>query len=183
MQWRPGAIDDLALLRDQLGLPGAKTSYDGGLPSLADSAEAARELTSAAELPDYLLRRIAVTSAGGTCVGKALPITSLVREGVTLQFRCPAAVEKADIVLRTLTDLHPAYRTLATGPGGQRAVYDISHESHAWSASSTSVPTGTTSSTGRSAAIQLSVVGGIGIAFTLAITVLRRRRNQKERVA
>jgi hypothetical protein len=181
--WKPGALDDLALLRDFLDLPGRRSSYRDGLPNLSESAEAARQLTRAPALTRYLLGRVAVTS-GGACAGRALPIDSLAGDGVTLEFTCSAPVTTASVELRTLTDLHPAYRTLATGPGGQRAVYDSDHETHDWAVTAAAAAdSGVVASTGRSAALQLSAMGGVLAAVVGAVLVVRRRRTRKEQPA
>jgi hypothetical protein len=176
VDWKPGALDDLALLRDFLELPGRRTSYDDGLPSLTESAQAARELADAPELARYLLERVSVTSVGATCVGSARPVESLAGHGAGLDFTCPAPVESAAVTVRTLTDLDPAYRTLATGPGSQRAVYDIDHETREWSATASAAAV----STGRSAALQLSLTGAaIAALVTLVLTVRRRRAGRE----
>jgi len=68
--------------------------------------------------------------------------------------------------VRTLTDLNPAYQTLATGPDGEHAVYGRA----------SGVPqTGTHPA--LSAALQLALVlAGVLILAAAAVVLIRRRR-------
>ncbi|UMG91148.1 hypothetical protein [Nocardioides sp. TF02-7] len=116
----------------------------------------------------------------------------LQRDGARLEFTCAVPVTAASVTVRTLTDLHPAYRTLATGPDGQRAVYGSTTETHRFE-----LPAGPATSPaadpadvedpatqaddhlGRSAALQLGgVLGALLLAGLTAALVARRRRSQ-----
>lgn len=128
--WRVGAPDDLTLLGIELGvLPADRVMLDGAIEY--DASDASTVAGSDA-LAAYVLDHIAVSSADGNCPGEVVEIADLVEDGATLAFTCSGPVAQADVEVTTLTDLHPAYRTLATGPEGQRAVYDEAGAVQTW---------------------------------------------------
>jgi hypothetical protein len=130
VRWKVGGLDDLTLLGVKLGvLPEDRVFLDGAV-FYQDSDEAA--IAPSGQFADYLLRQIAVTGDGDECAGTVEPPTDLAKAGVTVDFTCPRAVGKVDVAVKTLLDLHPAYRTLASGPNGQRAVYQADTATHEW---------------------------------------------------
>ena len=120
----------------------------------------------------YLLDMVTVTSGGRSCSGAVAPPADLARAGASIDYTCPGAVGVVRIAVRTLTDLDPAYRTLATGPGGTRAVYTADASAHEWTLGG-----GGDARLGRSAAVQLgAVAGGLGLLVATVLLLRRRRR-------
>jgi hypothetical protein len=179
VRWRAGGADDLTLLAISLGaLPRDRVMLDGAVWFEDGDDEA---LAASPAFADYLLDRITVASGAADCPGSVAG-TDLVGAGATLVFTCPATVDAATVGVRTLLDLHPAYRTLATGPDGQRAVYDQAATSHEWVFADDLDPAASVSAaagTGRSAAVQLGTVGGVVLAAVLAGLVWFRRRGRR----
>lgn len=184
VRWRVGGTDDLTLLgvslgvldRDRVMLDGAVFYEDGDAGALA-AAPAFRA---------YLLDHIAVSSAGQPCTGDVTALDALATTGVDLAYRCPGGVDglaTAAVSVTTLTDLHPAYRTLATGPAGQRAVYDAEQPTHDWSFDGTPAGDGdrpaAAEDLGTSAALQLGAVLGVLLLAVLAGLVWFRRRGRR----
>jgi hypothetical protein len=165
VRWKVGGLDDLTLLGVALGvLPEDRVLLDGAV--VYQPADAAT-IAPAPEFSDYLLRRITVTSHGADCRGAVRPVDNLAKTGVSIDYTCPAPVGEVAVTVRTLTDLNPAYKTLATGPDGARAVYGDGHDRHEWTLGVVEE-----SHLGRSAAIQLGTVlaaavivvaGGFGV--------------------
>jgi hypothetical protein len=177
VRWRAGGADDLTLLAISLGaLPQDRVMLDGAVWFEDGDADA---LAAAPRFADYLLDRIGVASGAIDCPG-AVTGTDLLGAGATLVFTCPAPVETATVDVRTLLDLHPAYRALATGPDGQRAVYDQDVTSHDWTfAGHPSGSVAAPASAGRSAAAQLGTIGGIALAAVVAGLLWYRRRGRR----
>ncbi|MEV6416467.1 hypothetical protein [Kribbella sp. NPDC051718] len=173
VRWKVGGLDDLTLLGVALGvLPQSRKLLDGA--TFFEPADA-MAIGASAEFSGYLLRQIQVSTDGLSCAGIVEAPKELARTGVDLAFTCPEPIAKADITVRTLTDLNPAYRTLATGPNGDRTVYSAGKDTHGWSLGSV-----TRAHAGRSAAIQLSAVaGGVVLVGAAGLVVVRRRRRQE----
>lgn len=186
--WKVGAADDLTLLGIHLGvLPEDRVLLDGAIQY--DAGDAAL-VSRAPELATYLLDHVAVTAGGTACSGSVAAVGDLIDDGADLAFTCDSAPGSATVEVTTLTDLHPAYRTLATGPDGQHQVYAADAASYTWTLGA--VPAGTTSATstsgddpaeaslgtGQSAALQIG--GVLGAALLLAgigsLVVRARRR-------
>lgn len=166
VRWKVGGLDDLTLLGVKLGLlPEDRVFLDGAV-FYQDSDEAA--IAPSGQFADYLLRQIAVTGDGDKCAGTVEPPTDLARSGATVDFTCPRVVGEATVAVRTLIDLHPAYQTLASGPGGQRAVYKADAASHEWELGA--VERHTTQWT--------AWLGGVAVLLVLIVAALfiRRRR-------
>ncbi len=178
LRWKAGGTDDLTALALHLGLlPADRVLLDGAV--LHEDGD--EDLLAAAPgFTDYLLSRVAVTADDVACTGEVLPVADLAADGAVLSFDCGTLAEVEQVVVEAhlLTDLHPEYRTLATGPDGQRAVYDADEPVHTWAL--TGAP-GSADST-SSAVVQLGsvlgvlVVGGVGGAFYV------RRRGRREGV-
>lgn len=179
--WRVGMSDDLTLLgihlevlpEDRILLDGAITYEDGDGAAVAGSDA----------LRDYLSDRVTVAAGDEACAGEVTDVAGdLIADGATLTFACEEAVDTATVGVRTLTDLHPAYRTLATGPHGQRAVYSSSEETHEWTLPASAAaprPDGGQAdeqSLAASAALQLgAVITAVLLVVAVGAFVLRRR--------
>ncbi|MEV6375148.1 hypothetical protein [Micromonospora musae] len=179
VRWRVGGPDDLTLLGVSLGLlPKDRVLSDGNVdyqytdPGLVGASE---------KFPAYLLERITVTAGGQPCVGSVEPPRALARAGATADFTCPGPVDTATVRMRMLTDLNSAYRALATGPNGQREVYDSVQESHDWVL--TGGPAAQRTNLGRSAAVQLAAVAAGALSVVIVALVLLRRFNRRRKVA
>ncbi|WP_089244569.1 hypothetical protein [Asanoa hainanensis] len=175
--WRVGGPDDLTVLGVSLGLlPADRIMVDGAVDyRYTDPGVLAKSET----FSRYLLDRITITSSGRPCTGSTQPILSLGLKGATADYTCPGPVTTATVAVRMLTDLNPAYRTLATGPNGQKAVYDGADETHDWTL--VGAPPGPDAGRGRSAAVQLAtVIGLILVAAAGSLFAVRRLRRRKE---
>ncbi|GAA3744518.1 hypothetical protein GCM10022225_30230 [Plantactinospora mayteni] len=190
VRWKVGGLDDLTLLGVSLGLlPQERVLLDGAV-FYQDSDAAA--LTASDRFAAYLLQQITVSSAGEPCTGSVQPPGDLARGGATLDYTCPGPIGTVAVAVRTLTDLNPAYRTLATGPGGARAVYESGQDSHDWVLGEAAVPAGVpgeppapgaSDDLGRSAAVQLgAVLGGI-VLVAVGGLLLFRRSTRRRRAA
>ena len=185
VRWLVGGKDDLTLLGIALGvLPRDRVMLDGAvIPEASDAAA----MAEAPEFAGYLTERITVTQDGQPCQGEASVADDLAADGAEVLFTCPGPVSTVAVTSRMLTDLHEAYRTLARGPHGQKAVYDAAHESVDWTITggtdtgsrSASTQVAAAVSSGRSALQQLSVVGGVLLAAVAAGIFWHRRRGRK----
>jgi hypothetical protein len=184
VRWLVGGTDDLTLLGVALGvLPEDRVMLDGAVNYDASDAEA---MAKAPAFAGYLTERITVTQHGRRCEAEVSVAGDLAADGAEMLFTCPEPVSTVTVTSRMLTDQHEAYRTLAKGPDGQKAVYDATHESADWTvragadtgfrASSTSA-TATVSAGGT--ALQLAVVGGAVLLAVAAAAFWYRRRGRK----
>jgi hypothetical protein len=176
VRWKVGGLDDLTLLGVALGLlPQDRVMLDGAV-FFQDSDAAA--ISASGKFNEYLLKQITVDSGGQACAGSVRPPSDLAKTGAAIEYTCPATVGAASVTVRMLTDLNPAYRTLATGPNGERAVYASDQVSHDWILGSTQA-TDSSTHAGRSAVVQLAaVVGGmlLVVAALLGFRRVSRRR-------
>lgn len=172
IRWRFGGVDDLTLLAVSLGvLPRSRVMLDGAVfPEESD----ARVLAGADAFREYLLDRIRVAG----CRGAVESTEDLATAGVVVAYACAEPVESAEVTVRMLTDLHPAYRTMAVGPHGQRAVYDADAERHEWALGDAAEEA--TPELGSSAAVQLGAAVGIALAAGTAGVVLARRQRRRD---
>ena len=183
--WKVGAADDLTLLGIELGvLPQDRVMLDG---AVSYDAEDAALVSRAPELSTYLLDHVAVEASGTACTGVVTVVGDLVADGADLAFTCPAAPASAQVEVTTLTDLHPAYRTLATGPSGQHQVYGVDDATHDWSLGPVPAGARTTADatteaslgTGASAALQIGgVLGAVLLVAGIGSLVVRARRRR-----
>lgn len=176
VRWRVGGTDDLTLLGISLGLlPESRRMMDGAVFFEDADAQALAESPLFAE---YLLRQVTVSAAGGACRGTVEDVSQLATKGVTLHFACAEAPVDPEVRISLLTDLHPEYRTLATGPDGQRAVYADGADTHEWqltAGAQAEIGASDGGSAGHSAAIQLGGVLGGGAVVALGLVLGRRR--------
>jgi hypothetical protein len=173
LSWLPGAADDFSYLAVGIGLVAQdRTQGSGGLLYVKKDAD---RLARSPELVEYVEEHVVATSGGRPCSERVVVGEHLVGDGVVIDVDCGASAEDVDLEVSMMTDLHPAYRTLATGPHGQRYVYTAEHTAHGWSLTST----GATAGSGRSAVLQLSgvvlAVGAAGAAGVAATRVARKR--------
>lgn len=175
LTWKVGAADDLTLLGIHLGvLPEDRLMLDG---AVAYDAGDAALVQQAPELMSYLREHLAVTAGGTTCTPRVGKAGDLVADGVDVAFTCPGTPTSVAVTATTLTDLHPAYRALATGPGGQHQVYGTDAPTHTWSLGATAPATTTP---GSSAALQIGgVLGAVLSAVVVGAVVARRRRSRR----
>ncbi|MFY1616425.1 hypothetical protein [Micromonospora sp. WMMD736] len=177
VRWRVGGPDDLTLLGVSLGLlPADRVLLDGAVDYRATDPAV---IASSEQFPAYLLKQITVADGARPCLGSVAPLRALARIGATIDYTCPGPVGSVTVAVRMLTDLNPAYRAMATGPGGQRAVYGSGEETHDWSLTSRAPAAGSTSR-GRSAAVQLAGVIAavllVAVGVPLVVRRVRRRR-------
>lgn len=181
VRWRVGGDDDLALLGVQLGvLPPDRVMADGASFYTAADGET---LMASTEFATYLVDTVQVRNQDGTqCPGTLEPSsgTALAQQGVSLHFACDGPVENPDVTITTLTDLHPAYRTLASGPSGQKAVYTSEEASHGWRLGDGPGVAQAATDPADSAAMQLGLVGG-GVALAGLVGWQLRRRSRRVR--
>jgi hypothetical protein len=170
LTWRVGMSDDLTWLALDLGLlPEDRVMLDGAVQY--DPADAVR-LAGSDELTGYLRDHLRVTNAGTPCAATVRPVGDLADDGASVDFACEGPVSEVEVTASMLTDLHPAYRTMATGPGGQRYVYDGDNATHSFSVDAGTADAGL----GRSAAFQLGgALGGTGLAGLTGWLLWRRR--------
>lgn len=181
--WKVGAADDLTLLGIHLGvLPEDRVMLDGAIDY--DDGDA-KLVQQAPEVHTYLLEHVTVASGGRACPGRVEASGDLIADGADLVFTCPRPAASATVTVSTLTDLHPAYRTLATGPDGQHQVYGADAPTHDWSlgertsmTTSTTIATSSTGSTGSSAALQIGGVLGAVLLVAVAGTLVARQRRR-----
>lgn len=173
VHWEVGMLDDYTYLAQHLGLlPEERIMLDGAVDVRDDDAEL---LAGAPEFRDYLLAHIGVVAGGATCRGEVTPISRLAENGVDIDFTCPEDVFEATVDISMLTDLSEFYTTMATGPNGQRQVYDGGQTSHDWSFDPSAAP----ASAGRSAAGQLGLtLAAIVLLGAIAHGVRRHLRRR-----
>ncbi|WP_432838157.1 hypothetical protein [Dactylosporangium sp. CA-092794] len=181
VHWRVGGPDDLTLLGVSLGvLPQDRVRADGTVDYQYTDPDT---VGASEQFAGYLLQRITVTAEGRSCAGAVeRPIRALGLKGATADYTCPGPVATATVAVRMLTDLNPAYKTLATGPAGQRTVYQGDNDSHDWTL--TGPPATDGAGLGRSAAVQLAaVIGGLLLAAAGGLAVAYRLRRARRQVA
>jgi len=183
MQWRFGASDDLSALAASLGaLPPERVLLDG-VVLFTEGDDAL--LAAAPAFAAYAETHLRAERGGEPCAGTMRPADDLLDDGATVAFDCPAGSGPVRVSVDMLTDLHPAYRTLATGPAGQRAVYAADAVAHDWAlgettaeASPTAPASAAAAGLGASAALQLGgVLLGLAVASGLGVLLWRRTRS------
>lgn len=178
LTWKVGAADDLTLLGISLGvLPEDRLMLDG---AVSYDAQDAAQVSQADEVESYLLEHVKVAAGERACQGEVTGVGDLVEEGADLSFTCDAPVDEVDVTVTTLTDLHEAYRTLATAPGGQRGVYETDHQTQTWAMGGLAPgsPTDPGGDAGTSAALQIGGVIGAVMLVVLGWSILARRRRR-----
>jgi hypothetical protein len=134
LRWT-AATDDLTALGIHLGVLGPDRRFvdDHGVlvPEQSDDYDTI-VLAQTAALSRYLLEHIQVQQSGASCQGRVTDTAELAGDGARLRFTCPERVRDVTVRVDTLTDVDPAYRTLATSEGGERATYTLENPEHHW---------------------------------------------------
>lgn len=134
IRWQ-AAIDDLVALGLETGVLGEARTFiydDGKLVTEESDPGDVALLAGAPELRDYLLDHIVVRQGKAVCPGEVATTEQLGTDGVRLRYECAEQVGTVTVEASTLTDVHPAYRTLASTNRGQRAVYTQETVRHEW---------------------------------------------------
>ncbi|NMO52367.1 hypothetical protein HH310_14315 [Actinoplanes sp. TBRC 11911] len=177
VRWKVGGLDDLTLLGVALGvLPPDRVLLDGA--TVFQPSDAAT-IGPSAQFAGYLTKQITVADREQPCPAAVQRPGDLVKNGVTIDYRCDGPIGTATIAVRTLTDLNPAYKTLASGPDGEHAVYGQGNESHEWVLSGADGVRATQTHPARNAALQIAIVLAGVIVVAGAVAVLTRRRKRK----
>jgi hypothetical protein len=178
--------DDLAVLAGWIGAADGSGSImvfeDGEFAPEESTTLPGVQLARAPQLADYLLERITVSAAGASCAGALLPVEDVETTGATLDFDCGGPVGSAEIRVATLTDIDPAYRTLATGPSGQRHPYAEATGAIGWTlpTNAATAPASPAGDRARSAVVQLGGVGfGVTLLAGLGLVLASRRRTRR----
>ncbi|MFG2047531.1 hypothetical protein ACGFIW_08890 [Micromonospora sp. NPDC048935] len=184
LTWKAGGVDELTLLGVHLGLlPQDRVLLDGAVDTRDSDGTV---LASSAQFATYLLRQITLSSDGHACAGTLGKASDPAASGVDVDYTCPAPVGVARIEIRMLSDLDPAYRTVATGPQGKRQVYGPDAYSHDWvlgGASATSAAS-VASAADHGPATAWKVARSVGPLLLVAgVVSLLRRLVRRRRVA
>jgi hypothetical protein len=127
--------DDLTALGIHLGVLGDDRSlvYDQGVlvPEQYDDYDAVR-LANSPAFAAYLLEHIAVDQRGRPCPGRVTNPEDVLGDGARVEFTCAEPVDEVTVRVDTLTDIDPAYRTLASSESGERATYTKSAPEQRW---------------------------------------------------
>ncbi|KRF11334.1 hypothetical protein ASG90_16365 [Nocardioides sp. Soil797] len=178
LNWKVGANDDLTLLGISLGvLPEDRLMLDG---AVSYEAEDAATVSDAEQVETYLRDHLKVSVGENPCTSKVTDVGDLVEDGAQVEFTCSESVDEATVTVTTLTDLHEAYRTLATAPGGQRGVYEKGSDTQTWDLGS--FRTGTADQpmgVGSSAALQIGGVLGAVVLLAAGWSLVARRRRRR----
>ncbi|WP_433364930.1 hypothetical protein ACQPZX_34855 [Actinoplanes sp. CA-142083] len=175
VKWRAGGPDDLTLLGVSLGLlPNDRIGLDGAVDYQYSDPGV---IGKSPKLTTYLLERITVTDGSRPCTGQVQPVAALGLKGATIDYTCAGPVTAATVTVRMLTDLNPAYKTLATGPSGQRAVYEGTDDAHAWTL--IGAPPAPETGRGHSALVQLAAVIGAVLLIAAACVLIARRLRRR----
>jgi hypothetical protein len=174
VRWKVGGLDDLTLLGVSLGLlPQDRVLLDGA--TIFQPSDATT-IAPAAKFAGYLTKQITVEDRDKPCAGTVKSPDDLVRNGVTVDYRCDGPIGVATIAVRMLTDLNPAYKTLASGPDGEHAVYGQGNESHDWVLSGADGVPEKQTHPAASAALQIGIVlAGVLVVAGAAVAIRRRR--------
>ncbi|MBM0232245.1 hypothetical protein JNW91_10460 [Micromonospora sp. STR1_7] len=177
LTWKVGGVDELTLLGVKLGLlPQERVMLDGAISVQASDPTV---LGPSEQFASYLLKQMTVSSGGHACAGAVEPPSDLVGSGVDVDYRCPGSVGAARIEIRMLSDLDPAYQTVATGPQGQRQVYGPGRYAHDWALGD--APVAGDPGHDRSIAPRIATAV-VGVLLVVAAVLLLRRRARRRRV-
>ncbi|MET8524839.1 hypothetical protein [Micromonospora sp. NPDC005172] len=186
LRWKPGGVDEITLLGVHLGLlPQDRVLLDGAVDTREKDATI---LAGSKPFTDYLLKQMTVSNAGQACAGTVKRASDLAASGVDVDYTCWGAVGIARVEVRMLTDLDPAYRTVATGPEGKRQVYGPDGYAHDWvlgDAPPTTAATPTSAADhGPTTAWKAARSVGPLLLVAAAVSILRRqvRRRRVTRV-
>ncbi|MFJ4990132.1 hypothetical protein ACIP9H_40830 [Streptomyces sp. NPDC088732] len=166
--WNTDKLDWVAL-GESLGVFGGQ----GGANS--SNLSFTQRLQEAPTIRSYLLKHITVAQAGHPCHGAVVEdMRDFLARGAQVAFDCPAPVTAVDVTITSLTDLHPAYRTMltATGPAQTQPTLFTSAQ-----------PTAHVRFTASGGSVRGTVVafaiGTVAAALAIGGFVLRRSRRRK----
>ncbi|MEU7585741.1 hypothetical protein AB0A95_05500 [Micromonospora sp. NPDC049230] len=181
LTWKAGGVDELTLLGVRLGLlPQDRVLLDGAISFQASDA---RILASSAPFTNYLLTQMTVSSDGHACAGTVDPPGDLAGSGVDVDYTCAGPIGAARIEVRMLSDLDPAYQTVATGPQGQRQVYGPGRYAHDWALGDAPAASGANVADDDRATAG-KVARSVGpLLLVAAVVTLLRRQVRRRRVA
>lgn len=183
LTWKAGGVDELTLLGVHLGLlPQDRVLLDGAVDTREKDATI---LAGSKPFADYLLKQMTVSNAGRACAGTVNRASDLAASGVDVDYTCWGAVGVARVEVRMLTDLDPAYRTVATGPKGKRQVYGLDAYSHDWLLGDAPSPSAATpaSAAEQGPAIAWKVARSVGpLLLVAAVGSLLRRQVHRRRI-
>ncbi|MEV4215974.1 hypothetical protein [Micromonospora sp. NPDC049662] len=181
LTWKPGGVDELTVLGVHLGLlPQDRVLLDGAVDTRDKDATI---LAGSKPFADYLLKQMTVSNAGRACAGTVKKAGDLAASGVDVDYTCWGAVGIARVEVRMLTDLDPAYRTVATGPKGKRQVYGTDEYSHDWLLGDVPPPAAATGGTGHAQSTTRRLVMSVGpLLLVGAVGSLLRRQLRRRRV-
>ncbi|MEU7926557.1 hypothetical protein [Micromonospora sp. NPDC049107] len=178
LTWKPGGVDELTVLGVHLGLlPQDRVLLDGAVDTRDTDATI---LASSPLFANYLLKQMTVSSDGHVCAGAVGKASD---SGVDVNYTCPGPLGVARIEIRMLSDLDPAYRTVATGPKGKRQVYGTDEYSHDWLLGDAPPPAAATGRTGHAQSTTRRLVMSVGPLLLLgAVGSLLRRQVRRRRI-
>ncbi|MEU6346796.1 hypothetical protein ABZ883_38265 [Streptomyces sp. NPDC046977] len=110
--WNTDKLDWVAL--------GQSLGVFGGQGGGANSSNLSftQRLQESPTIRSYLLKHITVAQGGHPCHGAVVgEMRDFLARGAQVAFDCPAPVTAVDVTITSLTDLHPAYRTMLTSTG------------------------------------------------------------------
>ncbi|MCZ7377239.1 hypothetical protein [Micromonospora sp. WMMC250] len=178
LTWKPGGVDELTLLGVHLGvLPQDRVLLDGAVDTQENDATI---LVGSKPFADYLLEQMTASSDGQACAGV---IGKASDTGVDVDYTCPGPLGIARIEIRMLSDLDPAYRTVATGPKGKRQVYGPDEYSHDWVLDDAPPPAVADSGTGHDQGTTQRIALAVGpLLLVAAAGSLLRRQVRRRRI-
>ncbi|WP_433536719.1 hypothetical protein ACQPZK_02415 [Micromonospora sp. CA-249363] len=181
LTWKAGSVDELTLLGVHLGLlPQDRVLLDGAVDTRDKDAAV---LANSAPFANYLLKQMTVNGDGHACAGTVKKASDLAADGVDVDYTCPGPLGVARIDIRMLTDLDPAYRTVATGPKGKRQVYGTDEYSHDWLLGDAPPQAAADSGTGHGQNTLRRVAMAVGpLLLVAAVGSLLRRQVRRRRI-
>lgn len=146
-------------------------TYQDGVPAEAaeETASVDEQLAAAPEIRDYLSSHVGLRSEHADCPLLGVDIRDLTTSGARLSYDCGQPVEVLELEITALTDLHPDYRTVATGSGGDRTLHTATEPRQRLSLAA---------ETGSSVGALLPGLGMlVVVSGALAAAIVRRRRS------
>lgn len=171
IQWS-AAADDGAAVGELLGImpEGSAAAYrQEAAAQVAPSRTDEAALTASPQLRDYLTSHIEVSQGGRLCRAEIVAMDDFVHGITTIQHTCPAQVTEVTLRITMLHDIHPAYRTLATGENSTpaTAVFTVEAPEHRWRFGASAAPPAASLAAGV-----LALIAGV----LAAVWLVRRRR-------
>lgn len=174
--------DDLFALRLHLeAVPESTTFvYQDGVAVPDDSVGEDAAFASLPEVESYFSEHVQVAQDGVACPGRPSEVAPGGNGDISLVFDCRKTVQQVDVTISTLTDVHPAYRTVARADSPadpDQQLYTDTTTSHRWTFGSAAQIGSATpeASRGRS---DLGLAAGVTMALItgLALSIWSRAR-------